>query len=492
VAAFFLNARLTPTRLGDGTGVVDLWGAKLSPPVAALLLCAAGWILFPAMWVAPVWLAMGIGVRELGRKLDDPVWEVSGFTLALLPVARMFLVNLHDPSMLGGVSLRLLTMGLSIAGLYVFGRRLWLGLPESAKNRSGGEAGKMFDWVVDHPAVFSWAATLLAFHLIWYEVTNTAVGLAWAMMGLALIELSSVATDRALALQGYALMVASFARIFFADLNAGELLFGPVSVRLLTVSILTALYYHAASAAREWYPRIRLGLLWFGAIALVALLRFELPLVWVAVGWSLLVPIYFLAGEYLGDRTLRIQAMVLALLAGARCGFYNFYQADAWGFTSFRTATILMVCVILYGLLAGVLIRRRGQRRESAVADGSAGWFRRTLGWMDANPWQPFFFIPSILLTILITVEVERGYMTAAWGLEGVILFAIVLRLGEQTFRWFSLALFLLAVARIVAVDIWAIEDPLGRIASFMGLGVALLVVSFLYARFRDAWRKYL
>lgn len=115
----------------------------------------------------------------------------------------------------------------------------------------------------------------------------------------------------------------------------------------------------------------------------------------------------------------------------------------------------------------------------------------RAARWLDENPQHLFFFVPTLLLTVLVSLEVPRGYLTAAWGLEGVVVFIVALKLGERVFRWFSLALFLLCIGRIVLVDVWAL-DPLGRIISFMGLGAALLVVSFLYARNRDAWKKYL
>ena len=115
----------------------------------------------------------------------------------------------------------------------------------------------------------------------------------------------------------------------------------------------------------------------------------------------------------------------------------------------------------------------------------------RATRWLDENPQLLFFFVPTLLLTALISLEAPRGYLTAAWGLEGVVVFILALKLGERVFRWFSLGLFLLCIGRIVLVDVWAF-DPLGRIISFMGLGAALLLVSFLYARNRDAWKKYL
>jgi uncharacterized membrane protein len=115
----------------------------------------------------------------------------------------------------------------------------------------------------------------------------------------------------------------------------------------------------------------------------------------------------------------------------------------------------------------------------------------RAAQWLDENPWQLFFFVPTLLLTVLVSLEVRRGFLTPAWALEAFLLFTVTLPLGERTFRWFSLALLLLCVGRVITVDVWAL-DPLGRIAAFMGLGLALLLVSYLYARYREVLRRYL
>lgn len=116
---------------------------------------------------------------------------------------------------------------------------------------------------------------------------------------------------------------------------------------------------------------------------------------------------------------------------------------------------------------------------------------RKVTGWLDQNAHHLFFFVPTILLTVLLSLEVRRSYLTAVWGLEGLLVFALTLPLAERAFRWFSLALLLLCVGRIATVDVWAL-DPLGRIISFMGLGAALLLVSYLYARYREFLGKYL
>lgn len=241
---------------------------------------------------------------------------------------------------------------------------------------------------------------------------------------------------------------------------------------------------------------MRTALFWFSMAALTALLRFEFVADWVAVGWAGLAVLFFLVGRHLGLETLRHQSYLLVLLVGTRCALDNFFQTGDWNFTNIRIATVAAASLLLYVLLGSVALRnaRLARRGVSTPAEGdwtSGSRFARAAHWFDLHPQLLFFFVPTALITVLVSLEVPRGYLTAAWGLEGLLAFVVALLLAERSFRWFSLLLLLLCVGRIVAVDVWAL-DPLGRIISFMALGGALLLVSFLYARFRETWRKYL
>ncbi|MGO9345194.1 MAG: DUF2339 domain-containing protein [Terriglobales bacterium] len=54
-----------------------------------------------------------------------------------------------------------------------------------------------------------------------------------------------------------------------------------------------------------------------------------------------------------------------------------------------------------------------------------------------------------------------------------------------------GLGLLLLCVGKILSVDVWRL-DPRDRYLTFIVLGAALLLVSFLYTRNREALRQYL
>jgi uncharacterized membrane protein len=95
------------------------------------------------------------------------------------------------------------------------------------------------------------------------------------------------------------------------------------------------------------------------------------------------------------------------------------------------------------------------------------------------------------LLTTLLALEMRHGMVTLSWGVEGVAVFLLALSLGERSFRLTGLGLLLLCVGKILLVDVWRL-DPRDRYLTFIVLGAALLLVSFLYTRNREALRQYL
>jgi hypothetical protein len=200
-----------------------------------------------------------------------------------------------------------------------------------------------------------------------------------------------------------------------------------------------------------------------------------------------------LLGNRLAIRTFIHQAYALTLFAGVRCAFDNFYQTRPIWFTNERTVTVVTASLAFY-LLFVFSWKIKGRAKPTAAGEIAAkkpGRLRAIMNFVDAYPHHLFFFVPTILLTVLLSLEARRSYLTAAWGVEGLIVFLAVFKLEERAYRWFSLILFLLCVGRIVVVDVWTF-DALGRIVSFIALGGVLLLVSFFYARHREILRRVL
>lgn len=72
-----------------------------------------------------------------------------------------------------------------------------------------------------------------------------------------------------------------------------------------------------------------------------------------------------------------------------------------------------------------------------------------------------------------------------------MLVFLFALWVGERSFRLAGLGLLLLGVGKIIVVDVWEL-NPRDRYLTFIFMGCALLLVSFLYTRYRKAIRRYL
>jgi uncharacterized membrane protein len=73
-------------------------------------------------------------------------------------------------------------------------------------------------------------------------------------------------------------------------------------------------------------------------------------------------------------------------------------------------------------------------------------------------------------------------FTSAAWTLQAVVLFALGWVRGSAFLRWSGLVLFGLTVLKFLLVDLDRV-DAFWRFVSALGIGAALLIVSFLYQR---------
>jgi uncharacterized membrane protein len=229
---------------------------------------------------------------------------------------------------------------------------------------------------------------------------------------------------------------------------------------------------------------------YFGVIAFAALMRFELGLDWVVVAWAALA----LALVALAWKTKRQVFLHQGYLTGLavlfRALFHNFYEGSyfATDFWHSRWWPVGSAVVILF-LILPIAFDLRPQ--PQAGPDASSGLLARIFAALDRHPEQIFFFIPVFLLTVLLALEMRSGMVTVAWAMEAFAVFIFALWVGQRSFRLTGLGLLLLCVGKIVAVDIWGLT-PRDRYLTFIVLGTLLLVVSYLYSRYRDTLRQYL
>jgi hypothetical protein len=402
---------------------------------------------------------------------------------AAVAIIRTLAVNLgaaHSWRHLPWLSERLLTVTLVVLLLYSASR--WAGIAGIAAAQRIAPA-------------YTWAASGLAGLLAWYELRPVSVAPAWVLLGFILLDIGLRRASVHLRMQAYLAFTAAFLRLFFVNLNAGGPL-GEVSPRLYTtLPIALAFYFvylrlESASDLGPFERRFRLPAFhsFLGLIAGAALARFELDADLVAAGWAALTLALIALAWKTGRRLFLHQALLLAfgvLFRGLLHNVYarSYFPAPLW---HGPIPTLGPAVAFLFLTLPFAFILRRTE-----AGPVPAGRIAKVVAWLDRRPEQILFYIPFVLLTALIAVEVRIGLVTLVWGVEAVAIFLFAIRVKERSYRLCGLGLLLACVAKIVLRDVWGLV-PRDRYLTFIVLGAALLGVSYLYTRYRDVLRQYL
>ena len=455
---------------------------------ASLMMLVAAWIAFPEAWTAVAWSVLGLGLAVAGKRLRAVELEYQANFLAAASVVRALSVNLNTTAKFHGLTERLLTMTLVAVLLYLTSR--WAG-----RTGEGTERSEYFDFRELAGSAYTWAASFLLALLAWYELRPIGVADAWAVGGLILLEIGLSSRSRNLRLQGYIALISGFLRILIVNLDAAEAP-GEVSPRFYTVvPIALAFFYvywrlrsdHEELSAIESRFRAADIFCWLGTITIGLLMRFELEPDWVAAAWAALAFALLAIAWRSGQRVFLHQGLLVAFGVLFRTVLHNFYERSFFpsgGWQSRWFTVGVTVVLLLASLPVAFRIRKTG---ELAEGTGIARMFRA----LAMRPEQIFFFVAVGLLTVLLALEMRHGMVTLSWGVEGVAVFLLALWLGERSFRLTGLGLLLLCVGKILIQDVWRL-NPRDRYLTFIVLGSALLLVSFLYTRNREALRRYL
>jgi uncharacterized membrane protein len=209
------------------------------------------------------------------------------------------------------------------------------------------------------------------------------------------------------------------------------------------------------------------------------------------LAWLLTAAALWAAGHKLRSQPMRQFATGLAALALVFCILGLCLVLNPW-WCEFRVGTRRLWNVLLYAygapaastLALGYLLRRGQRIREGAVVT-SIGLF---LLFMLINLQVRQWFQGEKLLWELATSNPERYAYSVAWIVLAGVLLVTGIATRSLMVRWASLIVLLLTIGKTF-IDTRDLKD-LYRVASFLGLGLALLAVGFLYHRFvfrRDA-----
>jgi len=446
--------------------------------VGGLLALLAAWFAFPGMWTAVVWAGLALLLDVAGKEFSQPPLALQGNLIAVAALVRLITLNLYSAEQWHGVSLRLVTVGTTALLLYA-------AAPFARAADGGNDNDKAGPWSW-FTAGYTWAASILLGLLVWYEVSALNVAVVWMLLGVVLIEIGLQLNAGFLRWQGYAALTASFFRIFLVNLEASGVV-GQVSPRVSRVLPLAAAYHYTdwrlrwAGPKNAEFQQAGTFFTYLGTASLAALLYFELQEPLVAAGWAALALISIGAAYGLKRRDYLHHSFLLALAVAFRTITYNFFQSNAQGasfWQSQRYYAGAAIALLFAALPFAFALRSSG----AGVAGGPT---------LDSRPEQVFFFVPFGLLTALIALESTRGQLTVTWGIEGVAVFLFAILVRERSFRLAGLGLLLVCAAKIFLIDVWGL-DPQSKYITLIALGAALVLVSYLYTRYKEKFRQYL
>ncbi len=498
-AVFYLSAHWVLRRWPDlFKNEFDALVMRRLSYAAMIMIGIAAWIVFPESWTAVAWCALAVAIAIAARRLRALDLTYQAIFLTAISTIRVLSINIEDTHKFHGISLRLITV--SLVTLLLYGIARWI----SVGDKKLKTAKNTYTWEQVIRASNTWVAAFLLTLLAWYELRPVGVADAWVIGGLIWLEIGLTRNNLNLRLQGYTAFAASFTRIYFVNLNAAGNP-GEISPRFYTiVPLALAFFYaywrlyeiraadsptvtkHSVLAPGERRFKSPEFCCWLGTISFASLVRFELPADWVAAGWAAFVFALLAIAWMSKRRTFLHQGMLIAVGVLFRASMHNLYERSYFPAPALERPWITAgaaIALLLASLPFAFKLREKGRERKAGLAGLLQAIARR--------PEQIIFFIAIGLLTAVLANEMERGMVTLSWGIEGVAVFLLALKVGERSFRLTGLGLLLLCVGKILAVDVWRL-GPRDRYLTFIVLGAALLLVSFLYTRNKEALRQYL
>lgn len=450
------------------------------------LLAALMYYEEPNGWLAPLWAGFALVLALVDREWESEELPWQAHILSLLTLVRALSFNLYSVASWHHWSVRLLSLTLVSVIFYAMARVVRI--PQEWRER-------------DLHHAYSWAASLLASLVLWHELRPLGVAVGWAAFGLILFEYGLLRKIAQFRYQAYVALVAAFTRIFFVNLTAGE----PGEFwgsRLYTILPLALIFFFvyaqlpdktsSKEEGEEIVPdralHMDMLLACLGTTSIVALLRYQFLGEWVVAAWAALVLALYGTAYFLKKDIFLYQGMVLTLLTFARGVAHNLFGSSYFGEGDWKGRFVVVgtaVALLLASLAFAFPLRKRNAPAVSTTV------VRRVLSAIARRPEQLQFFAAVVLLWLMLAVKMNAGMKTVSWGMEGLGIIILALLVKERSFRLTGLCILLLCVAKIMAMDVWGLQAR-DRYITLIIVGSALLLVSYLYSRYRETIRQFL
>lgn len=450
---------------------------------AFVLIVLASWVQLPRPYVAVASAAFMFLLFEISASRALPDLRVQCHLAACWAVLSALMFTAASTARIANLPVRvpaLIAVAVALIGVFM---------------RQAGNRRRVLHEDTSLRPLYSWSGVTMIALLIWLEARPVVVGPLWLILALVLVGAGIALNEAHLRRPGYAALLAAHASLVLSNLTATDVVAG-WSIRVVTlVPAIAATYYlwwhlrslsdRPASRALDLMDRRFGRLLSYLAVAMAGLFfRFEFGLDGAALRWSLAMIALFAAGYLLRDADLRLQAYALGLATSVRAIGFDFQQASPVLGVNGPLAVVI-VGVVAY-TATGFLIQHRADAGATRGPDRTRVELESSL----ESHGRDLMWLLGFLLAALYLYRTRSGStLIVAWALEGLIATGGGFTFKSRPLRLAGLALLGIAIATTL-MRAFTTFDTLGRIVSFLVLGVVLLLISLAYNRYRARMRK--
>ena len=158
--------------------------------------------------------------------------------------------------------------------------------------------------------------------------------------------------------------------------------------------------------------------------------------------------------------------------------FHPWQMAPVFGYLGWNTLLLFYALPALGMFLTALQWKQNNHEIGSKTAAGFALFL--SMVWLSLNV-RYYFHNPYLLKGL--TTNTELYAYSALWLTIGLALVALGIKMKNQLLRVASLAILLITIGKVFLFDASHL-DGLYRVASFFGLGISLIALSYFYSKF--------
>ncbi len=159
----------------------------------------------------------------------------------------------------------------------------------------------------------------------------------------------------------------------------------------------------------------------------------------------------------------------------------------------FRSKIIILANFFIFLFILIVFLIAAGKLSLVSISFGIVAVLSaRIMNWQKMRLDLKTEFMRNAYLSVAFVVfpwtlyhSLPTGYVPLSWVALALIYYVLSLALKIKKYRWMAIGTFLLTAFYVIVLGIFKLS-PQFRVLSFLGLGIVLLVISYLYAHMRN------